>query len=90
MVRAMSRLLFPLVVAISGIATMTALGHAPETCGAESAQRCAKVAPVSLPDKLPAERVAGSRLARPLRVSLPDFLNLGASPRGRSAVEVIK
>ena len=85
MVRTMSRLLFPLVVAISGIATMTALGHAPSACSTAAAQKCPRVAPVVLPDS----NLAGTRVARPLRVSLPDFLNLGAAPR-RSAAEVIK
>ena len=90
MYRAMSRLLFPLVVALTGVATMTALGHAPDSCSADSAQKCTRVAPMALPGKLPADRLIGSRAARPLRVSLPDFLNLGAPPRSRSAIEVIK
>ena len=90
MVRTMSRLLFPLVVAITGIATMTALGHPPSTCSTAEAQKCPRIAPVVLPDNLPADNLAGSRVARPLRVSLPDFLNLGAAPRNRSVVEVIK
>ena len=90
MIRTMSRLLFPLVVAITGIATMTALGHPPGSCSTADAQKCARVAPVVLPEKLPADNLAGTRVARPLRVSLPDFLNLGAAPRNRCVVDVIK
>ena len=89
MYRTMSRLLFPLAVAVSGVAFMTVVGQAPTTCGAELAQKCPRVAPVVLPDNRPAENLAvGVRVARPLRVSLPDFLNLGAAPR--RAAEVIK
>ena len=88
MYRAMTRLLFPLAVAVSGVACMTVLGQAPNTCGTELAQKCPRVSPVVLPDNLPAENLAGTRVARPLRVSLPDFLNLGAAPR--RAANVIK
>ena len=89
MYRTMSRLLFPLAVAVSGVAFMTVVGQAPNTCGAELAQKCPRTTPVALPDELPAENLAvGVRVARPLRVSLPDFLNLGAAPR--RAAEVIK
>ena len=89
MYRTMSRLLFPLVVAISGIAAMTAMGQTPETCRTAAAPKCQPLVPVVLPERLPAENLAGSRTARPLRVSLPDFLNLGAPMRNRN-VEAIK
>ena len=88
MYRTMSRLLFPLVVAISGIAAMTAMGQSPETCRTAEAPKC-PLAPVAIPERLPADNLGASRTARPLRVSLPDFLNLGAPMRRRS-VEVIK
>jgi hypothetical protein len=88
MYRTMTRLLFPLAVAISGVAFMTAVGQTPAACGADQAQKCARIAPVALPEKLPVENLVGARVARPLRVSLPDFLNLGAAPR--RAAEVIK
>jgi len=89
MYRAMTRLLFPLAVAVSSVGFMTAVGQAPDTCSTAQARKCPRVAPVVLPDNLPAENLAGSRTARPLRVSLPDFLNLGAAPR-RAAEKVIK
>jgi len=88
MYREMTRLLFPLMVAISGIALMTAFGQTPNACAADSAQKCAHVAPVVLPSKLPGAELTASRTARPLRVSLPDFLNLGAAPR--RGADVIK
>jgi hypothetical protein len=64
------------------------VGQAPTPCDADQAQQCARIAPVVLPQKLPAENLVGARIPRPLRVSLPDFLNLGAAPR--RAAEVIK
>ena len=87
MYRELSRLLFPLVVAMSGIALMTFLGEAPKACALNGSSQCARVAPVSLPVPAPGDRIGGARIARPLRVSLPDFLNLGAA---RRSVEVIK
>ena len=89
MYRTMSRLLFPLVVAITGVAAMTAMGQSPEACRTAVTPKCAPLVPVVLPERLPADNLVGSRTARPLRVSLPDFLNLGAPMRNRS-VEVIK
>ena len=83
MYRTMSRLLFPLVVAISGIAAMTAMGQSPDTCRTAAAPKCPPLVPVALPERMPADSLVGSRTARPLRVSLPDFLNLGAPMRNR-------
>jgi hypothetical protein len=78
MYRTITRLLLPLAFAVAGVAMMGALGHAPQGCASAQARTCAStINPQGFPTALPGDGLTVSR-ARPLRVSLPDFLNLGA------------
>jgi len=77
------RTLAAFATAVAGIALMLALGHSP--AHANQKPELAQVAKAELVPTVSTPACPAVR-PRPLRVSLPDFLNLGAPRRARTEV----